>query len=560
MPNLPIQKYRPAETVALGDRTWPDRTIERAPLWCSVDLRDGNQALVEPMGIERKSRMFDQLVRMGFKEIEIGFPASSEPDFDFVRWLIEGERIPDDVTIQVLTQCRDELIQRTMEAVRGARRAIVHPYNSTSPVQRAVVFGVDREGCKDIALRGTELVRKLSRDMPETEVVLEYSPESFTQTELDFALEISEAVIEAWAPVGDERVILNLPSTVEVSTPNVFADRVEWFDRSLRHREQVVLSVHPHNDRGCGVAAAELALMAGADRVEGTLLGNGERTGNVDVVTLALNLFSQGVDPEIDVFDVPEIVRVVEFCNRLAVPERHPYAGELVFTSFSGSHQDAINKALAAHRKSDGSRWDVPYLPIDPTDIGRSYEAVIRVNSQSGKGGIAYLLEQDHGVRLPRGMQIELRDVVQKQAEAHEKELSSDDIYRLFASEYLAVAGPLVLRSQKTESVREGVLLEARIERDGVERQIEGRGNGPVAAFVDALRALDLELRVADYREHSVGSGADAQAIAFVEIAGPDGVPAFGAGRHGNIVSACLQAVVSAVNRAGRSGALEPAA
>ncbi|MCC6847195.1 MAG: 2-isopropylmalate synthase, partial [Deltaproteobacteria bacterium] len=411
---MPVDKYRPFTPVDIPDRTWPNRTITRAPLWCSIDLRDGNQALVEPMGPERKRRMFEALVAMGFKEIEVGFPSASQPDFDFVRWLIEADAIPEDVTIQVLTPAREPLIRRTFESIRGARGTIVHLYNSTSTLQRRVVFGLDRAGIADIAVAGTRLARELAATMPATDVRFEYSPESFTGTELDFAVEICERVMDAWQPTPERPIILNLPATVEMSTPNVYADMIEWFGRHVTRRDAVVLSVHPHNDRGCAVAAAELAVMAGADRVEGTLFGNGERTGNVDVVTLALNLFSQGIDPELDLSDIDALVAVAEHCNRLPVHPRHPYAGTLVYTAFSGSHQDAINKGLAAQRRAPDARgadasgvWEVPYLPIDPADVGRSYEAVIRVNSQSGKGGVAYLLERDYGLALPRALQVE---------------------------------------------------------------------------------------------------------------------------------------------------------
>ncbi|MCC6764232.1 MAG: 2-isopropylmalate synthase, partial [Deltaproteobacteria bacterium] len=404
---MPVDKYRPFTPVDIPDRTWPNRTITRAPLWCSVDLRDGNQALVEPMGPERKRRMFEALVAMGFKEIEVGFPSASQPDFDFVRWLIEADAIPEDVTIQVLTQAREPLIRRTFESIRGARRAIVHLYNSTSTLQRRVVFGLDRAGIVDVAAEGTRVARELAATMPATDVRFEYSPESFTGTELDFAIEICERVMDLWQPTPERPIILNLPATVEMSTPNVYADMIEWFGRRVTRRDAIVLSVHPHNDRGCAVAAAELAVMAGADRVEGTLFGNGERTGNVDVVTLAMNLVSQGVDPRLDVSDIDALVAVAEHCNRLPVHPRHPYAGTLVYTAFSGSHQDAINKGLAAQRASGSGIWEVPYLPIDPADVGRSYEAVIRVNSQSGKGGVAYLLERDYGLALPRALQVE---------------------------------------------------------------------------------------------------------------------------------------------------------
>src|SRR5579883_2386358 len=434
MSMMPIHKYRPFAPINLPDRQWPARVIERAPVWCSVDLRDGNQALVEPMGPDRKRRMFDLLVRLGFKEIEVGFPAASETDFAFVRELVERDLVPEDVTIQVLTQARPELITRTFESVRGARRVIMHLYNSTSTLQRRVVFGLDKAGIVDIAVNGARLIRDLAEAMPESDIVYQYSPESFTGTELDFAVEICEAVMDVWQPTPQKKAILNLPATVEMATPNVYADQIEWFGRNIRGRDRFILSLHPHNDRGTGVAAAELGVMAGAERVEGTLFGNGERTGNVDVMNLALNLFTQGVDPKLTITDINEIVRTVEYCNQLPVHPRHPYAGELVFTAFSGSHQDAIKKGLDALAKRNDELWEVPYLPIDPKDLGRSYEAVIRVNSQSGKGGVAYLLKADHGLDLPRPLQIEFSRIVQEMTDRTGKEATGDDIWRLFSA------------------------------------------------------------------------------------------------------------------------------
>src|SRR5579885_829959 len=437
MSMMPIHKYRPFAPINLPDRQWPARVIERAPVWCSVDLRDGNQALVEPMGPDRKRRMFDLLVRLGFKEIEVGFPAASETDFAFVRELVERDLVPEDVTIQVLTQARPELITRTFESVRGARRVIIHLYNSTSTLQRRVVFGLDKAGIVDIAVNGARLIRDLAEAMPESDIVYQYSPESFTGTELDFAVEICEAVMDVWQPTPQKKTILNLPATVEMATPNIYADQIEWFGRHIRDRDSIVLSLHPHNDRGTGVAAAELAIMAGADRVEGTLFGNGERTGNVDVMTLALNLFSQGVDPELEIHDIDEIVRTVEYCNQLPVHPRHPYAGELVYTAFSGSHQDAIKKGFEALEKRNDGLWEVPYLPIDPKDLGRTYEAVIRVNSQSGKGGVAYLLKTDYGFDLPRGLQVEFSKIVQQWTDRTCKEVTSSEIWRMFQETYL---------------------------------------------------------------------------------------------------------------------------
>lgn len=549
----PQRKYKPFQAIDIPDRQWPSRTIEHAPTWCSVDLRDGNQALIEPMDAERKLRMFKTLCDIGFKEIEIGFPAASQTDFDFCRQLIEEDLIPEDVTIQVLCQCREELIQRTFEALEGARRVIFHIYNSTSTVQRRVVFGLDRAGIIDIAVRGTTLVKQLAAERPQTEWVLQYSPESFTGTELEFAVEIVDAVNAVWQPTPANKVIINLPATVEMATPNIYADQIEWFGRHVKNRESIVLSVHPHNDRGTGVAAAELAQMAGAERVEGTLFGNGERTGNVDVVTLALNLFTQGIDPQLDFSDINAAVRCAEYCNQLPVHPRHPYAGELVFTAFSGSHQDAIKKGFAA--RQEGDIWDIPYLPIDPQDVGRSYEAVIRVNSQSGKGGVAYLLERDQGVVMPRRLQIEFSGVVQEIADRTGKELSSALIWETFQAEYLGeqIYQLQDYRSQRdSEQSQEG--LTATIRVGDAEHIAGGRGNGPIAAFVDGLnRQFGFGLQVVDYREHAIGHGADAPAIAYVEIGfGGNEQTLFGVGQDGNIVTASLAAVLSAVNRAAR--------
>ncbi|MFN8760662.1 MAG: 2-isopropylmalate synthase [Tagaea sp.] len=553
-----FRKYKAFAPIDLPNRQWPSRVIDKAPLWCSVDLRDGNQALVEPMGPERKRRMFDLLVRLGFKEIEVGFPAASQTDFDFVRSIVEEGAIPADVTIQVLTQARDELIARTFEAIKGAKRAVVHLYNSTSTTQRRVVFGLDRPGIVDIAVKGTRTVKRLVATVPETEIVLQYSPESFTQTEMDFAKEICEAVMDVWQPSPSAKMIFNLPATVEAATPNIYADQIEWFSRNVKKRDSWILSVHPHNDRGTGVAAAELAVMAGADRVEGTLFGNGERTGNVDIVTLALNLFSQGVDPALDLSDVNEIVRTVEYCNQLPVHPRHPYGGELVFTAFSGSHQDAIKKGLAAQAKSNTGLWEVPYLPVDPADIGRSYEAVIRVNSQSGKGGIAYLLETDYGLELPRRLQIEFAQVVQRLTDATGKELSAKDIFGAFTDEYLeggkfAFVEHTTLPTGKAGAERR---IEARLRIDGKETALSGEGNGPIAAYVDALsKAAGVPIDVVDYREHAITggdggrNGAKAKAAAYVEAKVGDKT-LFGVGIDANIVTASLKAVTSAANRA----------
>jgi 2-isopropylmalate synthase len=550
---MQTSKYRAFPPIDLPDRRWPGRTITRAPQWCSVDLRDGNQALVEPMDVERKRRMFETLVRMGFKEIEVGFPSSSQPDFDFVRLLIEENLVPDDVTIQVLTQARTPLIERTFESIHGARRAIVHLYNSTSTLQRRVVFGLDEAGIIDIAVQGTRVARRLADAMPETDVRFEYSPESFTGTELPFAVAICEAVMDVWQPKRERPIILNLPATVEMATPNVYADQIEWFDRHVARRDAVVLSVHPHNDRGTAVAAAELAVMAGADRVEGTLFGNGERTGNVDVVTLALNLFSQGVDPGIDVSDIDALVRVAEHCNRLPVHPRHPYAGTLVYTAFSGSHQDAIKKGLDARRAEGAVQWEVPYLPIDPADVGRTYEAVIRVNSQSGKGGVAYVLETDHGIRLPRAHQVEMGAIVQRLSEASGTEVSSEAIRAAFEREYLEPGADGLVEFALTPAERGGVwAIDAVVSVGGGRRSVSGSGNGPIAAFAHALgRAVGAEVQILDYTEHAAETGADATAVAYVEVMlGPNGPRACGAGRDGDIVTASLRAVVSAVRRA----------
>ncbi|MBI3707690.1 MAG: 2-isopropylmalate synthase [Proteobacteria bacterium] len=553
MTAMPIYKYRPFPPVSLSDRRWPERTIDKAPTWCSVDLRDGNQALVEPMGPARKRRMFDLLVKMGFKEIEVGFPAASQTDFDFVREIIDDGLVPLDVTIQVLTQAREELIRRTFESLRGACRAIVHLYNSTSTLQRRVVFGLDRPGIMAIAVSAARLIKELVPTLPSTEIVFQYSPESFTGTELDFAKDICESVMDVWQPTPARKMILNLPSTVEMATPNVYADQIEWFGRNVKGRDRYVLSVHPHNDRGTAVAATELAVMAGAERIEGTLFGNGERTGNVDVVTLALNLFTQGVDPGLDIRDVPEIARTVEYCNQLPVHPRHPYGGELVFTAFSGSHQDAIKKGMAALTGSNSGLWEVPYLPIDPRDVGRSYEAIIRVNSQSGKGGIAYLLHADHGLDLPRPLQIEFAAVIQRIADESGKEIGSETIWTEFTREYLSPGRVQYLQHVTLPTAGGERCIEAQIRLDGVERTITGRGTGPIDAFVDALRSgCGIAVEIADYREHAVRRGADSSAAAYVEAKIGDRT-LFGVGIDPNIVGASLHAIASAVSRAMRA-------
>ncbi|MBV9014187.1 MAG: 2-isopropylmalate synthase [Alphaproteobacteria bacterium] len=550
---MPIHKYRPFPPINLPNRQWPARSITQAPTWCSVDLRDGNQALIEPMGPERKRRLFDMLLKLGFKEIEVGFPAASETDYAFVREIIDENLIPEDVTIQVLTQSRAELIDKTFEAVRGAKRAIVHLYNSTSELQRRVVFGLDRAGIIDIAVTGARQIRDLAATMPETEIVYQYSPESFSGTELDFAVEICEAVMDVWQPTPDKKMIVNLPGTVEMATANVYADQIEWFARHVRDRDSLILSLHPHNDRGTAVAATEFGIMAGAERVEGTLFGNGERTGNVDVVTVALNLFSQGVEPGLVISDIDDVVRTSEYCTQLPVHPRHPYAGELVFTAFSGSHQDAIKKGFDALKKRNDDLWEVPYLPIDPKDLGRTYEAVIRVNSQSGKGGVAYVLKADHGLDLPRGLQIEFSRVVQEVADRTGKEITSDMIWQLFEDTYLGRHGIKLVDYSILPEPRAGERrIAATVEIDGRERQIEGVGNGPIAAFVDALRQeCGLALTVLDYHEDAVSAGADAQAAAYVQIRGSNGAGTlYGVGMDSDIVTASLKAVASAATRA----------
>ena len=555
MLNDPSSKYRSFAPIELRDRTWPDNVIASPPVWCSVDLRDGNQALIEPMDAARKRRMFDLLVRTGFKEIEVGFPAASQTDFDFVRELIERNLIPHDVTIQVLTQARAELIERTFESLRGARRAIVHLYNSTSTLQRRVVFNLDRAGITAIAVAGAKCVLEQARLQPNTEWTFEYSPESFTGTELDYAVEICDAVTEVWQPTPERKVILNLPATVEMATPNVYADQIEWFGRHIAKRDCIVLSVHPHNDRGTAVAAAELAVMAGADRVEGTLFGNGERTGNVDIVTLAMNLYTQGVHPQLDFSNINEAARCVEHCNQLPIHPRHPYVGDLVFTAFSGSHQDAIKKGFAARR--EGDLWEVPYLPIDPRDLGRTYESIIRVNSQSGKGGIAYLLERDYGLSMPRRLQIEFSQVVQNVTDATGKELTSEQIWSLFQREYLQHEGSYEYLSHQLTSTREQPEIERlalKLRCHGQGALLHGTGNGPIDALIDAL---GFKCDVLSYEEHSMGSGSDARAVSFVEITTPTRTTLFGVGIHENIVTASLHAVLSAVNRAMQRGELD---
>ena len=549
-----IKKYKPFEPIPLKGRNWPNEVIQSAPRWCSVDLRDGNQALIEPMGHERKKRMFKLLCDLGFKEIEVGFPAASETDFEFVRWLIEEKKIPSDVTIQVLTQARDHIIERTFESLKGASQAIVHFYNSTSTLQRKVVFDQDKEGVKKIATDGASLVKKLALANPETKWSFEYSPESFTGTELDYAAEVCDAVVDILKDVSSEKIIINLPATVEMATPNVYGDQIEWMNKNLKHRESISLSLHPHNDRGTAVAASEFGLMAGADRVEGTLFGNGERTGNVDIVTIALNLLTQGIDPELNFSDINAVIREVEYCNQLPVHPRHPYAGDLVFTAFSGSHQDAIKKGLNALQKSNNPEWEVPYLPIDPADLGRSYEAVVRINSQSGKGGIAFILEKDHGVSLPRRLQINLSEKVQKVADETGKEVMSRDIWKVFEKNYIAVEGKLQLINYALSSTEDSggntsdhVEITLKDEKDEV--NLSGVGGGPIEAFVSAVNNhFSKSITVSDYHQHSVTSGADAKAAAFIELT-QEGQNEWGAGIDGNTVKASFQAIVAGLNK-----------
>jgi 2-isopropylmalate synthase len=562
--SMPFQRYEPYQknfAIDLPDRRWPSRVVEAAPRWCAVDLRDGNQALIDPMSPERKRRMFQLLVQMGYKEIEVGFPSASQTDFDFVRQLIEQDMIPDDVTIQVLVQCREHLIERTFESIRGAKRAIVHIYNSTSVLQRRVVFGLDKDGITDIATSAARLCKKYQEIYtPDTDVFYEYSPESYTGTELDYALEICSAVIEVVDPTPARPLIINLPATVEMATPNVYADSIEWMHRNLPRRDSVVLSLHPHNDRGTAVAAAELGMLAGADRVEGCLFGNGERTGNVDLVTLGLNLFSQGIDPMIDFADIDEIKRTVEYCNQLPVHERHPYVGDLVYTSFSGSHQDAIKKGFAALQADaaavgsevDAYLWGVPYLPIDPKDVGRSYEAVIRVNSQSGKGGVAYIMKEEHNLDLPRRLQIEFSGVVQHFTDEEGGEVAPQQMWDIFAAEYLVeqqLSGAVRMERYSTATVDGKVEIDVEVFHRGNRRPLVGVGNGPIDAYVHALRPLDIQVRVLDYHEHALTAGGDAQAAAYVECEVGD-VTVWGVGIDPNIVSASIKAVTSAVNRA----------
>lgn len=567
---MPVHKYRPYHEqlgIDLPDRTWPSKRIEKAPRWCAVDLRDGNQALIDPMSPERKRIMFDLLVKMGYKEIEVGFPSASQTDFDFVRSLIEEKAIPDDVTIQVLTQARDHLIERTYEAIAGAKQAIVHFYNSTSILQRDVVFREDKQGITDIALHGAKYCREMESRIPETKVYYEYSPESYTGTELEFAVDVCNQVLDVLQPTPDRKVIINLPATVEMATPNVYADSIEWMNRNLKHRENVILSLHPHNDRGTAVAAAELGYMAGADRIEGCLFGNGERTGNVDLVALGINMFTQGIDPQIDFSNLDEIKRTAEYCNQLKVHERSPWAGDLVYTAFSGSHQDAIKKgfeAMAAQAEAEGTHidslvWAVPYLPVDPKDLGRSYEAVIRVNSQSGKGGVAYLLKQDHNLDLPRRLQIEFSGVIQHKTDVEGGEVSSEEIWEIFQDEYLPSADPqnkwgrFEITGTRTESDFNGTLKLDVDLRDGeTVSRLDSVGNGPIDAFLKLMGAKGIDVELFDYVEHTLSAGGDAKAAAYVELS-VNGQRLWGIGIDSDISTASLKAVVSGINRAVRN-------
>ena len=548
----PTQKYRAFAPIDLPNRKWPTAQITSPPIWCSVDLRDGNQSLIEPMGPDRKIRMWNALVKMGFKEIEIGFPSASQTDFDFCRHLIDHNLIPVDVTIQVLVQCREDLIRRTFEGIQGAKHAIVHFYNSTSELQRRVVFGKDRAGIRDIAVNAAKLIRKMTDESGMKQAIrFQYSPESFMGTELDFSKEICEAVIDVIEPSPTQRLILNLPFTVEAATPNIHADQIEWSISNIKNRDSIIYSLHAHNDRGCAVAATELGLMAGADRVEGTLFGNGERTGNVDIITLSMNMFSQGVDPQLDISNVNDLVRMAEYCNQLPIHPRHPYAGELVFTAFSGSHQDAINKGFKAMKASNQPLWEVPYLPIDPMDLGRSYEAVVRINSQSGKGGIAYVMEAEHGIELPRRLQIEFSKVVQQIADGEGVEVPADRLWSAFESEYLEGNGRYKFVEHKSPSDHGDQPITATIKADGKSKTIKGHGNGPIDGFVDAMRKeAGLAFDISDYREQSMGVGANAAAIAYVDLRLADGTTLYGVGIDKNIVVASLKAVVSGVNRA----------
>lgn len=548
----PSNKYQRFIGVSLPDRQWPNKIIEKPPIWMSTDLRDGNQALIDPMSVATKLRFFKELVKIGFKEIEIGFPSASETDYEFTRLLIEQNHIPDDVTIEVLVQARYELIARTVESLRGAKRAILHMYNPLAPTFRKIVYNTDKEGVKNIAIQGTKWVKELTAQAPEVDWIYQYSPEVFSSTEVEFAKEVSDAVADIWQPTPEKKMILNLPATVEMSTPNTYADQIEWMHRNINRRDAIIISVHPHNDRGTAVAAAELAVMAGADRVEGCLFGNGERTGNVDLVTLALNLYSQGINPGLDFSDIDRVRKLVEDCNQIPVHPRHPYAGELVFTAFSGSHQDAIKKGLAVQKQD--AFWEVPYLPIDPADVNRSYDAVVRVNSQSGKGGVSFLLQQQTGFQLPRRLQIEFSGVVQKVSDSTGKEIKSSEIAQLFDQEYVAVQVPLTYQSskiiQEDDAHQVEITIQAQHQNQTV--KITGSGNGPIDAAAHALSQFtQAEINVIDYHEHAVGEGSDVAAVTYVEVKVANGKPVFGIGRDSNIMTSAIKALINAVNRSG---------
>ena len=552
--NDSVSKYKPFKAIEISDRKWPNESIKKTPIWCSVDLRDGNQALIEPMGEERKLRMFNLLLEIGFKEIEVGFPSASQTDFDFVRKIIDDNLIPADVTIQALTQARPELIERTFESLRGAKKAVVHVYNSTSTLQRKVVFKSDEKGIKKIATDGAKWVLEESLKYPKTDWMFEYSPESFTGTELPYAVEVCNAVNEIWQPNNEKKTIINLPATVEMSSPNLYADQIEWMCRNLENRENIIVSLHPHNDRGTAVAASELGVMAGADRIEGTLFGNGERTGNVDLVTLALNMLTQGVDPHLDFSNINPVMREAEYCNQLPVHPRHPYAGDLVFTAFSGSHQDAIKKGLAEIRQSNEKLWEVPYLPIDPKDVGRSYEAVIRINSQSGKGGVAYLLEKDHGLSMPRRLQIEFSQVIQKIADESGKEISPSDIWDNFQKTYLDTVGKYEflehnINSQANKDGTQADEINLNLQIDAKKISISGSGNGPLDAMINGInKDLNIDLKISDYHQHAISSGSDAKAVAYSELIFEE-KSVWGVGIHQNTVIAGLKSIICGLNR-----------
>jgi len=544
----PYKKYKPFRAIKIDNREWPSKTIGLAPMWCSVDLRDGNQALIEPMGPERKNRMFDLLCKIGFKEIEVGFPSASDTDFNFVRSLIEDNKIPSDVNIQVLTQSRSELIERTFESLKGASKAVVHFYNSTSTLQRRVVFNQDKEGIKQIALNGAKQIKELALKNPDTNWSFEYSPESFTGTELDYAAEVCDEVVDILKDVNNNKIIINLPATVEMSSANIYGDQIEWMNKNLRNREYICLSLHPHNDRGTAVAAAEFGLMAGADRVEGTLFGNGERTGNVDIVTLALNMLTQGIDPRLDFSNINSVMREVEYCNQLPVHPRHPYAGDLVFTAFSGSHQDAIKKGFKAMKETNQYNWEVPYLPIDPADLGRSYEAVVRINSQSGKGGVAFLLEKDHGVSLPRRLQISMSQKIQKLADESGKEIMTSEIWDIFDKEFMQPKEGYSYLDHKSSTNGSTHNLSIKMLLNNNEVQMEGIGNGPIDSFINALASQNIKLKVSDYNQSAISSGSDAKAAAYIELES-NGKTSWGVGINSNTTRASFEAIVVGLSK-----------